>query len=81
MDSLLIWIFVLRLSFAVSSGYLKPALNNPAPYQQGTYIVVQFYLVFFPFVFGIWLCFVYKNKFETKENKIWTKVEIAPQHL
>ena len=45
------------------------------------YVVVQFY-PWFKFHFLLFLgIVVYDNEFETKENKIWTKDKIEPQHL
>ena len=45
------------------------------------YIVVQFY-PWFKFYFLLFLGIVmYDNEFETKENNIWTKDKIEPQHV
>ena len=44
-------------------------------FRQFIYVVVQFYFLLF---LGI---LMYDNEFETKENKIWTKDKIEPQHL
>ena len=44
-------------------------------------VVVQFY-PWFKFYFLLFLGIVmYDNEFETKENKIWTKDKIEPQHM
>ena len=44
-------------------------------------VVVQFY-PWFKFSFLLFLGIVtYDNEFETKENKIWTKDKIEPQHM
>ena len=46
-----------------------------------TYVVVQFY-PWFTFYFLSFLGIVmYGNEFETKENKIWSKDKIEPQHI
>ena len=45
------------------------------------YVVVQFYpwfKIYFPLFFGM---VMYDNEFKTKENKIWTKDKIEPQHM
>ena len=45
------------------------------------YVMVQFY-PWFKFYFLLFLGIVmYDNEFETKENKIWTKDKIDPQHI
>ena len=45
------------------------------------YVVVQFY-PWFKFYFLLFLGIVmYDNEFETKENRIWTKDKIKPQHV
>ena len=48
---------------------------------QGIYVVVQF-CPWFKFYFPLFLGLVIDdNEFETKENKIWTKDKIEPQHI
>ena len=44
-------------------------------------VVLQFY-PWLKFYFLLFLGIVmYDNEFESKENKIWTKVKIEPQHI
>ena len=62
-------------------------LQNP-PYDHyldvhiyNVYVVVQFY-PWFKFYFPLfWGMVMYVNEFETKENKIWTKDKVEPQHI
>ena len=47
----------------------------------GVYVIVKFY-PWFKFYFPLFLGMVINdNEFETKENKIWTKDKIEPQHI
>ena len=48
------------------------------------YVVVQFYLWFkfcFPLFLGMVMSMMKDNEFETKENEIYTKDKIEPQHM